>query len=67
MTYEEIKVLPLAELEKEIAKGEQELLKLKIHTSSGQSKETSKLSDLRKMLARMKTVKKDLLKSPSAK
>jgi ribosomal protein L29 len=67
MTKEEIKALPLNELEKEIGKSKQDLLKLKIQTGTGQSKETSKISVLRKMIAQMQTAKTALIKSQSAK
>ncbi len=63
MTLDEIRNISAAELEKEIASKKQELLKLKIQTGSGQSKETGKISELRKTIARMQTVKKELTKS----
>jgi ribosomal protein L29 len=58
MTLEEIKNLAPAELDKEIAKNKHELLQTRIQVSSGQSKETSKLKQLRKLIARLETVKK---------
>lgn len=63
LTLEEIQQFSLDELNKEIAKHEQELLKMKLMTHAGNSKETSQLKLLRKTLARMKTCQTKLSKS----
>jgi ribosomal protein L29 len=63
MKIDEIRNMSVTELEKEISRNKHELLQLKIQTSSGQSKETSKISQLRKLIARMQTVKNELTKS----
>ncbi len=63
MKIDEIRNMSVAELDKEISRNKHELLQLKIQTSSGQSKETSKLAQLRKLIAQMQTVKKELTKS----
>jgi ribosomal protein L29 len=57
MTFEEISALDLASLNKELAKSHQELLKMKLHTGDQSSKETHKLKELRKHIARMETAK----------
>ena len=63
LTNEEIQQLGAEELKTEIAKQEQELLKLKLLTHSGQSKETSQIKLQRKTIARMKTYQTQLSKS----
>ena len=63
MKIADIKQMDLADLSKEIAKQKQELLKMKLQTGTAQSKETHKLKELRKLIARMQTVKKELSKS----
>lgn len=62
LTLEEILQLSPEELNKETAKLEQELLKTKLLTHAGQSKETSQLKQLRKTIARMKTRQTELSK-----
>lgn len=57
MKYEEISSLDAASLSKELAKARQELLKMKLHTGDQSSKETHKLKELRKHIARMETAK----------
>lgn len=63
MKTADIKQMDIAELTKEIAKLKQELLKMKLQTGTAQSKETHKLKELRKTIARMQTVKNELSKS----
>ena len=63
MTTAEIRQMDVAQLSKEITKEKQELLKMKLQTGSAQSKETHKLKDLRRHIARMQTIKNELSKS----
>jgi len=63
MTIAEIRQMDAGQLAKEITKEKQELLKLKLQTSAAQSKETHKLKELRRHIARMQTVKTELTKS----
>lgn len=57
MKYQEISSLDSAALSKELAKSRQELLKMKLSTGDQSSKETHKLKELRKHIARMETAK----------
>ncbi|MFA6521555.1 MAG: 50S ribosomal protein L29 [Candidatus Gracilibacteria bacterium] len=59
-TVEEIKKLSEKDLLEEIRKSKFELLKTRLGISSRQSKETSKLKELRKYIARIKTFKRML-------
>lgn len=63
MKVAEIRNLGAAELNKELAKSQQEMLKLKLKTISRESKETHKLSELRKHIARLQTIKNQLSKA----
>lgn len=58
MTFEEISSLDLANLNKELTKSRQELLRMKLQTGEQSSKETHKLKELRKHIARMETAKR---------
>jgi large subunit ribosomal protein L29 len=60
MKTADIRQMDVAALSKEIAKQKQELLKMKLQTGTAQSKETHKLKDLRRQIARMQTVQKEL-------
>jgi len=57
MTFDEIKSMDKAALDKELAKSRQELLKMKLQTGDQSSKETHKVKELRKHIARMETAK----------
>ena len=59
----DIRQLSPTEISKEIAKNKHELLKMKLQTGISQSKETHKLRDLRKLIARLQTIKQELSKS----
>lgn len=59
LTLEEIRQMSPEELASEIAKTQHELLKTRLQTQSGQSKETSRLKALRRTIARLNTVKKE--------
>ena len=61
LKLEEIKQMDEAAINGEIEKMQHELLKMKLQVASGQSKETSKVKELRKTIARLKTVKKSLI------
>jgi len=63
LKLEEIRQMNLSERNKEIARLQQELLKTKLLTNSGQSKETSQLKTLRKTIARLKTINKESQKN----
>ncbi len=58
-TYQEISQLDSATLDKDLAKARQELLKMKLLTGDQSSKETHKLRELRKHIARMETAKRN--------
>lgn len=60
ITLDELKRLNLKELAEELKKAKIDLLKLRLAVASRQSKETSKLKELRKYVARMKTLKRML-------
>lgn len=64
--FDELKGMNVSELETETNKSKLELLKMKLSVSSRQSKEFSKLKDLRKHIARAKTVKR-MMKTEKAK
>jgi len=57
MTIEEIRKMSTTEIDKEIAKCKMDLLKIKLQTSSQNSKETHLLKQLRQYIARLSTVK----------
>lgn len=63
MTTAEIRQMDREQLTKEIAKQKQEYHKLKLQTGSAQSKETHKLKEIRRHIARMQTIKDELSKS----
>ena len=63
LTLEEIRQMDLAQLNKEVLKLKQELLKMKLSTSAAQSKETHKLKELRRQIAWIETVKTELSKA----
>lgn len=63
LTLEEIRQFSPEELKKETANLEQELLKMKLLTHAGQSKETNQLKQLRRTIARMKTCQSATTKS----
>ena len=63
MKMEEIINMSEVELSKEVAKSQHDLLKLKLQTGAGQSKETSKVRLLRKHVARLQTARTAKLKS----
>jgi len=56
-TFQEISSLDSSALGKELAKARQELLKMRLSTGNQSSKETHKLKELRKHIARMETAK----------
>lgn len=58
----ELKSLNDKELETELKKADLDLLKLRLAVSSRQSKETTKLTALRKYVARIKTLKRIMKK-----
>lgn len=57
---DELRKMNDKELEEELVKAKTDLLKLRFAVSTRQSKETSKLKELRKYIARMKSVKRML-------
>lgn len=57
---DELRKMNEKELEEELVKAKTDLLKLRFAVSTRQSKETSKLKELRKYIARMKSVKRML-------
>jgi len=56
MTIAEIRKMSKPEIDKEIAKCKMDLLKIKLQTSSQNSKETHLLKQLRQFIARLSTV-----------
>jgi large subunit ribosomal protein L29 len=59
LTLEDIRQMDPQSINAEIAKTQHELLKMKLQTASGQSKETSQIKALRKTIARLQTVQKE--------
>lgn len=55
MTFAEIQKMSPAEINQAIAKSKLELLKITLQTSSENSKQTHKLKEARKHIARLKT------------
>ncbi|GEM_PF-5696671 len=60
VTLDELKKMTHKELDEEFQKSKLNLLKLRLGVSTRQQKETSKLKDLRKYIARIKTLKRML-------
>lgn len=58
MTTEDLKKLSDTELLEAYEKGKLSLLKLRLAVASRQSKNSAELKDLRKMIARIKTIKR---------
>lgn len=58
ITLDELKHMTEKELLEEYKKSKLELLKLRLRVSARQNKETSKLKELRKYIARIKTLKR---------
>ena len=56
MKIEEMRKMDTAELSKKITETKDELFKLKMEQSSGTLRETHKIHELRKTIARLKTV-----------
>lgn len=56
MTIEEMRKLDTAELNKKIIESKDELFKLRMEQANGTLRETHKIHDLRKTIARLKTV-----------
>lgn len=61
LKIEDIKQMSLEEIEKELTKNRHELLKSKIEVHSNQSQKTSRLKELRTDIARLETVKTELI------
>jgi len=57
LPLEDLRKLNVKELEEEVNKSKIELLKLRLSVAARQNKETSKLKDLRKYVARINTIK----------
>lgn len=60
VTLDELKKMSQKELDQEFQKSKLDLLKLRLGVSTRQQKETSKLKDLRKYIARIRTLKRML-------
>ena len=56
MTMEEIRKMDTAEISKKITELKEELFKLRLEQSNGTLRETHKITELRKTIARLKTV-----------
>ncbi len=56
MKIEEMRKMDTAELNKKITETKDELFKLRMEQSSGTLRETHKIHELRKIIARLKTV-----------
>lgn len=63
LTNQELRQLPNKELQEELARSARELMKAKIDHKSGTLKETHKLKELKRAIARMKTVMNENAKS----
>lgn len=61
MKAEEIRKLTLEEIEKKIVESKDELFRLRMQQSSGMLRETHKINELRKSIARLKTIQNEKL------
>lgn len=59
MTMEEIRKMDTAEISKKITELKEELFKLRLEQSNGTLRETHKIHELRKTIARLKTVQNE--------
>ena len=59
MKIEEMRKMDTAELSKKITETKDELFKLRMEQSSGTLRETHKITELRKTIARLKTVQNE--------
>lgn len=63
LTLEDIRQMDIEEIEKNLTKNRHDLLKAKIEIHSSQSQKTSMLKALRVTVARLQTVKNELIKA----
>ena len=66
LTRQELRQLQAKELSEEILKSSRELIKTRMEHASGTLKETHKLPDLKRYIARMKTVAEENKRAPAS-